>query len=91
MPARRAVLRRLVLSLGGIETLLVVGFVGFLLWTSNPLGWAIGKGVAGLAAVPYVLFVMPALTMGLTDRWLPLALSLLVIAAPATLLALRHG
>jgi len=44
MPARRAVLRRLVLSLGGIETLLVVGFVGFLLWTSNPLGWAIGKG-----------------------------------------------
>jgi hypothetical protein len=91
MPAPRAVLRRLVLSLGGIETLLVVGFVGFLLSTSDPWGQAIGRAVAGLVAVPYVLFVLPTLIMGLLERWLPLALSLLVIAAPATLLALRYG
>jgi hypothetical protein len=91
MPPPRAALRWLVLTLGGIETLLVIGFVCFLLSTSDPWGWAIGKAVASLVAVPWVLFVAPALIMGLIDRGLLLALLLLVIAAPATLLALHHG
>jgi hypothetical protein len=91
MPARPTAPRWLVLTLGALETLVAVNLVGFLLWTSDPLALAIGKGVAGLVAVPYLLFVAPALLMGLIGRWLPLALALLVIAVPATLLALQHG
>jgi hypothetical protein len=71
--------------------LVAVGFAAFVLWTSDPLALAIGNGVAGLVAVPYLLFVAPALLMGLTSRWLPVALVLLVIAVPGVLLALRHG
>jgi hypothetical protein len=52
---------------------------------------AIGRGVAALVAVRYLLFVLPALVMGLLDRWLPLALTLAVVAIPATLFALHHG
>jgi hypothetical protein len=84
-------LRWLVLTLGALETLVLASFVGLLLWTSDPLAWAIGKGLAGLLVVPYVLFVAPALLMGLTGRWLPLALALLVIAVPAALLALHYA
>ena len=91
MLARGAALRWLVLTLVALETLVAISFVGFLLWTSDPLAWTIGKGVAGLVAVPYVLFVAPALIMGLTGRWLPFALALLVIAVPAALLALHQG
>jgi uncharacterized MnhB-related membrane protein len=91
MPARQTALRWLVLTLGALETLLAVSFAAFVLWTSDPLARAIGKGVAGLVAVPYLLFVAPALLMGLTSRWLPVALVLLVIAVPAALLALHNG
>jgi hypothetical protein len=92
MPARRTALRWLVLTFGGaVETLVAVSFVGFLLWTSDHMALAIGKGVGGLVAVSYVLFVAPALLMGLIGRWLPLALALLVIAPPVALLALQHG
>ena len=72
-----------------VQTLL--SFAAFVLWTSDPLALAIGKGVAGLVAVPYLLFVAPVLLMGLTGRGLPLASVLLVVAVPATLLALYHG
>jgi hypothetical protein len=91
MPARPTALRWLLLTLGTLETLVAVSFVGFLLWTSDPLALAIGRGVAALVAVPYLLFVLPALVMGLLDRWLPLALTLAVAAIPATLFALHHG
>jgi hypothetical protein len=89
MPARRTALRWLVLTLGALETLAAVSFAAFVLWTSDPLALAIGKGVAGLVAVPYLLFVAPALLMGLTGRGLPVALALLVIAVPAVLLAVQ--
>jgi hypothetical protein len=91
MPALRTALRWLVLTLGAVETFAAISFAAFVLWTSDPLALAIGKGVAGLVAVPYLLLVAPALMMGLTGRWLSVALALLVIAVPATLLALHHG
>jgi hypothetical protein len=91
MPSGRRALRWLVLTVGALESVAVVGFSVFLLSTADPLGWAIGEGIARLIAVPYVLFVVPALIVGILDRWLPLALLLVAIAVPSALLALHYA
>ena len=84
-------MRLTVLMLAGVEIFLVIAFTVFMLWTDDPLGIAIGRAVATLVAAPAALLVLPALVLGLIDRWLPLALSLLLAAIPAALLVLRHG
>ena len=83
--------RAAVLILGALETLLVAVFFTLLLWTSDPWAWAIGRAVAELVAIPYILLVVPALVMGVLGRWLPFALALALIAPPATILVLYHG
>jgi hypothetical protein len=84
-------LRLAVLVLAGAEILLVACFGAFMLWTNDPLGIAIGRAVSALVAVPAMLLILPAVILGLIDRWLPLALLLLLAAMPAALLVLRHG
>jgi hypothetical protein len=93
-PARRRwpPLRIAVVVLAGAETCFMVFYIGLmatLIWSSDALGRAIGKGVVFLAAVPLILLVLPALTMGLLNRWLTLALVLALVAV-ATALMLFH-
>jgi hypothetical protein len=87
--ASRATLRAIVIVVGLIETVLVAVFVALMLQSSDPLGRAIGTGMATLVAVPYGVLVVPGLALGLANRWLPLALAFTVAAVPATLIAWR--
>ena len=82
-------LRRAVLVLAVTESLLLIvyiGFIGTMLWSSDPWSRAIGQAVVTLAAIPLVLFVLPALIMGIVNRWLWVALLLLVVVMPAAIL-----
>jgi hypothetical protein len=88
-----AVLRTVVLLVGGAEAVVIVAFVGVLLWGSypwdDPLGSAIAIGASILAAAVLVLLVVPALIMALMNRWLGLASALLALAPPAAVLVWR--
>ncbi len=85
----QAALRTSVIALGLVETVLVAVFVALMLQSSDPLGRAIGTGMATLVAVPYGVLVVPGLALGLANRWLPLALALTIAAIPAALIAWR--
>ena len=84
--------RIVVLALAGLETLACLGF-GLVLYnnSSDPLGRNIAVGVATLTAIPWVLGTLPALILGVLDRWLPLALVLALAAIPAWLLLMRNA
>jgi hypothetical protein len=75
-------LRKVVLALGATEGLALLVFVAVMLQSSDPLGKAIGQGMAQLAAVPLLVCIVPGLGLGLVNRWLPAALVLLLIAIP---------
>src|SRR2546421_11568351 len=88
---RRLWLRRAVLVLALTESLLLllyIGFIATMLWSSDPLSRAIGQAVLTLAAIPLV-FVVPALIMGIVNCWLWVALLLLVVVVPAEILLFR--
>ena len=90
--SRRLWLRRAVLVLALTESLLLllyIGFIATMLWSSDPLSRAIAQAVMTLAAIPLVLFVLPALIMGIVNRWLWVALLLLVVVVPAEILLFR--
>ena len=82
--ASRSALRKVVLALGAIEGITILVFVGLILQASDPFGAAIGQGMAQLAAVPLLTCVVPGLALGLANRWLPLALFLLLLAMPVS-------
>jgi hypothetical protein len=80
-----------VLLLAGAEAALLIVFVSEILSSSDPLGRAIGRGVAALAAIPAFACVLPALLLGLLGRWLFLALALAVAAVPLWLLIMHFA
>jgi hypothetical protein len=58
------------------------------LWTSDPWARAIGEAVAWRVAVPSAVLMLPAMIPGMLGRSPPLALGMLLAAAPVTVLAL---
>ena len=62
-----------------------------MLQSSDPLGKAIGQGMAQLAALPLIVCVVPALALGHLTRWLPAALLLLLLAVPAGFILWRFA
>ena len=89
--ARTSVLRVVVIVAGLLETAAVVAFAALMLQSSDPLGRAIGEAMVKLIAIPFCLMVLPGLGLGLADHWLPAAMTLLVLAVPATLLLWRFA
>lgn len=85
-----ASLRALVLAIGGLETLALVMFAALMLQSSDPLGAAIGRRIVLLLAAPYLVLTLPGLVLAWRNRLLPLALALVALAVPATLM-LWHG
>lgn len=86
------ILRILVIALSGLEVAACLGFAVVLLSnTSDPLGRNIAIGVGILTGLPLLLGTLPALILGLFDRWLPLALVLALAAIPAWLLLMRNA
>ena len=77
------------LALGAIELALGLLFIAVMLQSSDPLGAAIGRGMAMLTAVPLMLFVVPGLVLAVLDRALPLALGLEIGALPVAFLLWR--
>ncbi len=75
-------MRATILILGGLEALVVIMFVYFMLQSSDPIGHSIAQGMAMLLAVPFALLVVPALILAMLNRWLKLALALVVLALP---------
>ncbi len=86
VPERRwPPLRILVVVVAGIDTLLLVPYFGIMViagLSTDPLGRAIGQGMALLTAVPLFVFAAPALILGVVNRWLPVALVLALLAMP---------
>jgi len=86
---RRRWLRRSCFVLAAVETGLLVLFVAVMVraaLSSDPLGSAIGRGMAGLTAVPLLLFALPALALAVADRCLLAALTLASLAVPVSIL-----
>jgi hypothetical protein len=84
------ILRILVFAIAGLEALAGAAFAIVLFAnTSDPLGRNIAIGVGTITAIPLVLGTLPALTLAVLDRWLPLALVLALAAVPAWLLLMR--
>ena len=59
--------------------------------SSDPLGRAIGGGMAGLTAVPLGALALPALALAAIDRWLVAALALASLAVPVSILPWRFA
>ena len=86
------ILRILVIALSGLEVLACLGFAILLAGNaSDPLGRSIAIGVGIITGLPLVLGALPALILGLCDRWLPLALALAGAAIPAWLLLMQSA
>ena len=85
-----SILRVAVLALASLEILAGMAIIIFFYWGSaDPLGRNIAYGIMALTCVPLALCALPALALGLVDRWLPAALLLALLAAPAWLLLMR--
>ena len=84
---RRRRLRVAVLALASLECALLGFYFAVMVslaLSSDPLGSAIGQGMASLTMIPLALFALPALVLGIVDRWLLLALLLIVLAVVVT-------
>jgi hypothetical protein len=84
---RGDVLRVVVLVLAGLGTAGMLGIVGLVLSSgqlssgeelSRTLGWA----VLLIYGIPWAACILPALVLGILNRWLPLALVLCLAAGP---------
>lgn len=73
-------LRVIVLAIGVLETAGLALFAAVLLGSSDP--WGIGRALVGLMVAPYVLLALPGIVLAFVDRWVPLALLLVVTALP---------
>jgi hypothetical protein len=94
-PTARRILRGLVLLVASLETILLVGYVGLFLWfflgSSDALGRSIASGVATLAAIPLIVFALPALVLALLDRRLLSALLLIALSIVAMVVLFRYA
>jgi hypothetical protein len=83
-------LRIAVLVLAGAEAVLFVVIELFLLSALLSSNEQLGRSIAGAVAaglvVPFALFTLPALILGIRGRWLGLALVLAVLAVALPLL-----
>jgi ABC-type proline/glycine betaine transport system permease subunit len=89
---KRLWLRYACLVLAGIETVLLTLYATIMVGmglSSDALGSAIGKGMAGLTAIPLLAFALPALVLAVLDRWLLTALSLASLGVPVSILLWR--
>jgi hypothetical protein len=85
-----SMLRVTVLALAGLEILAGMAIIIFFYrGSTDPLGRNIAYGIMALTCVPLALCALPALLLGLFDRWLPLALFLALAAIPVWLLLMR--
>jgi len=84
-------LRRLTFAIGAMETMALMFYAGIMLQGSDPMGAAIGRAITMLMAVPYVLFTLPGLVLAWKNRWLPLALTIVVLAIPVAILFWRQA
>lgn len=69
--------------------LAAIAFVALMLQSSDPLGRAIGQGMVKLLAIPDCLLVLPGLALALANRFLPVALALIVLAVPVAVVLWR--
>ena len=85
-----SILRVVLLALASLELLAGLAVIGFFYkGATDPLGRNIAYGVMALTCIPLALCALPALLLGLFDRWLPLALFLALAAIPVWLLLMR--
>lgn len=82
-------LRKFVLTLGAAEALTILVFVVIMLQPTDPIGRAIGQGMAQRAGFTLVVFILPGLWLGVLNRWLPAAVLMLLIAPPLTFILWR--
>jgi hypothetical protein len=79
-----------VIVVAGLEILAGMAIIAyFYRGSTDPLGRNIAYGIMALTCVPLALCAVPALALGLLDRWLPAALLLALAATPAWLLLMR--
>jgi hypothetical protein len=87
-------LRALVLGLSGLATLGVLA-IAYLVSGQLFSGEQLARELAWIALLiygaPYVLLVLPALVLGLLNRWLPFALALCVLAVSAVVVLFRNA
>jgi hypothetical protein len=91
---RRARLRPACLVFAGIESgllTLYAAIMATMALSSDALGSAIGKGMAGLTAIPLFAFALPALTLAILDRWLLTALTLASLGVLVSILLWRFA
>ena len=91
---KRLWLRYACLILAGIETALLTLYAAIMVGaglSSDALGCAIGKGMAGLTAIPLLAFALPALVLAALDRWLLTALTLASLGVPVSILLWRFA
>jgi hypothetical protein len=82
---KMSVIRKLAIALGTIEAVAIMAVFSLLLLqsqSSDPLGSAIGQGLAKLLAVPFLLCVVPGLFLAWANRLVYVALALVVLALP---------
>lgn len=78
------------LALASLEIMADIAIIIFFYkGSTDPLGRNIAYGIMALTCVPLALCTLPALVLGLLDRWLPVALLLALAAAPVWLLLMR--
>lgn len=78
----KVILRTIVIGLGLLEAAVLVGFIVLMLQSSDPLGRSIGTAMAGLAAIPLGMLVLPGLGLAFLGRRLGLALALELLVLP---------
>jgi hypothetical protein len=79
-------LRAVVIGLAVIEAAVIVTFAAWMHGSTDPLADAIASGMRRLALIPLLAFVLPGLALGLANRNLTLAVALLLLALPVSVL-----
>lgn len=83
-------IRILAITLGAIEALATIAIVALLLvGESDPLGRAISQGIINLLIIPFVLCVLPGLVLAFANRFIYVALALIISALPVTIILWR--
>ena len=87
-------LRLVVLGLSGLGTIAMLVLLASVLmsgqlFSNESLSRDLTIAIILIYGIPYAIFILPALVLGLLNRWLPLALVLCILAVPAFILVFR--
>jgi hypothetical protein len=77
-----ALMRLATLLIGSVELILFILFAHVMLQSTDPLGAAIGEGMALLIGVPVAALTLPGLILAWLDRAPRTALALVLVALP---------